>query len=84
MGLVDVFMDEYKYWAETNEERRRRVRRLKFYRQQLHDYMAERFRRNNHPKYHKYCEEWISQTTIEQLRYFEQEKRRIDCGVVLR
>lgn len=84
MGLMDNFMDGYKYWAETNEERRRRVRRLAFYRQQLHDYMAERFRRNNHPKYHKYCEEWISQTTIEQLQYFEQEKRRIDCGVVLR
>jgi len=79
MGLVDEIMDEYKYWTETNEERRRSV-----YRQQLHGYLAERFRRNNHPKYHKYCEEWISQTTIEQLRYFAQEKLRIDCGVVLR
>lgn len=69
---------------EKNEEQRWRVRRLALYRQQLHDYLAERFRRNNHPKYHKYCEEWISQTTIEQLQYFEQEKRRIDCGVVLR
>ena len=64
--------------------RRRRVMRLAFYRQQLHDYLTERFRRNNLPKYHKYCEEWISQTTFEQLRYFEQEKRRIGCGVVLR
>ena len=23
MGLVDGFMDEYKYWTETKEERRR-------------------------------------------------------------
>ena len=48
------------------------------------DYLRERFRRNNHPKYHKYCDEWINNITVNQLRYFIEEKRRIDSGVVLK
>lgn len=47
-------------------------------------YLTERFRRNNHPKYHKYCDEWISGVTAEQLRYFMQERQRIENGIVLR
>lgn len=47
-------------------------------------YLAERFRRNNHPKYHKYCDEWISGVTAEQMRYFMQERQRIENGIVLR
>ena len=26
------------------------------------DYLRERFRRNNHTKYHKYCDEWVTVT----------------------
>ena len=48
------------------------------------DYLRERFRRNNHTKYHKYCDEWINNITIDQLGYFIEEKRRIDSGVVLK
>lgn len=47
-------------------------------------YLTERFRRNNHPKYHKYCDEWISGVTAEQLRYFMQERQRIESGIILR
>lgn len=47
-------------------------------------YLSERFLRNNHPKYHKYCNEWINNITADQLRYFMEEKRRIESGVVLR
>ncbi|MBQ9645341.1 MAG: hypothetical protein IJV24_03150 [Prevotella sp.] len=48
------------------------------------DYLRERFRRNNHTKYHKYCDEWISNITTDQLRYFIEERRRIESGVVLK
>ena len=78
-GLMEQFMDEYKYWSQTREERET----LAFYRNHLHVYLTERFRKNNHPKYHRYCDEWIKNTTIDQLRYFEQEKNRIESGVVL-
>ncbi len=47
-------------------------------------YLAERFRKNNHTKYHRYCDEWICNITAEQLRYFIEERRRIESGVVLR
>lgn len=57
--------------------------KLAMYRKHLHFYLTERFRKNNHPKYHRYCDEWINNTTIDQLRYFEQEKNRIESGVVL-
>lgn len=48
------------------------------------DYLRERFRRNNHTKYHKYCDEWVNNITCDQLRYFIEERRRIESGVVLR
>ena len=76
---MEQFEDEYRYWSQTREERET----LAFYRNQLHVYLTERFRKNNHPKYHRYCDEWIKNTTIDQLRYFEQEKNRIESGVVL-
>lgn len=47
-------------------------------------YLSERFRRNNHPKYHKYCDEWIKGVTADQLRYFMQERQRIESGIILR
>ena len=41
-----------------------------------HDYLRERFIRNNHPKYHKYCEEWVLGVTKTQLHYFVEEAHR--------
>ena len=40
--------------------------------------MQQRFLRNNHPKYHKYMEEWIKGVTADQMRYFVEERRRIE------
>lgn len=48
------------------------------------DYLRERFLRNNHPKYHKYCDEWMCGVTADQLRYFIEERRRIESGVKLK
>lgn len=48
------------------------------------DYLRERFRRNNHTKYHKYCDEWMLGVTADQLRYFIEERRRIESGTVLK
>ena len=47
------------------------------------DYLRERFRRNNHTKYHKYCDEWMLGVTADQLRYFIEERRRTESGTVL-
>lgn len=41
-------------------------------------YLQQRFLRNNHPKYHKYMEEWINGVTADQMRYFVEERRRIE------
>lgn len=46
-------------------------------------YLQQRFMRNNHPKYHKYMEEWISGVTPDQMRYFAEEKRRIELKVIV-
>lgn len=48
------------------------------------EYLKERFLRNNHSKYHKYCNEWMINITPDQLRYFINERRRIETGVVLK
>lgn len=40
----------------------------------LFDYLRERFYRNNHAKYRKYFDEWISNITENQLFYFEKER----------
>ena len=44
----------------------------------MRNYLQQRFLRNNHPKYHKYMEEWIDGVTADQMRYFEEERRRIE------
>ena len=49
----------------------------------MRSYLAERFRRNNIPKYHRYCDEWIDNTTLPQLLYIHEEKRRIENGIKL-
>ncbi len=41
------------------------------------DYLRERFRKANHPKYHKYCDEWMQGLMPDQLRYFRQEAHRL-------
>jgi len=40
----------------------------------LFDYLRERFYRNNHAKYRKYFDEWVSNITENQLFYFEKER----------
>lgn len=40
----------------------------------LFDYLRDRFYRNNHAKYRKYFDEWISNITENQLFYFEKER----------
>jgi hypothetical protein len=40
-------------------------------------YLFQRFIRNNHPKYHKYVNEWIDNVTENQMTYFKLEKERL-------
>lgn len=48
---------------------------------ELKKYLEWRFITNNHHKYHKFCYQWISKVTVEQLIYFEKEMvKMIDCG----
>ena len=48
----------------------------------LKKYLEWRFRTNNHPKYHKFCNQWISNVTVEQLIYFEKEMvKMIENGI---
>ena len=45
----------------------------------MREYLRQRFNRNNHPKYHKYFEEWLNGVVDTQLMYFEKEKRNRGC-----
>lgn len=40
----------------------------------LFDYLRDRFYKNNHTKYRKYFDEWISNITENQLFYYEKER----------
>ena len=44
----------------------------------IREYLTQRFLRNNHTKYYKYCNDWIDNVTEEQLNYFIKEKDRLD------
>ena len=49
---------------------------------ELKKYLEWRFRTNNHHKYHKFCYQWISKVTVEQLIYFEKEMvKMIENGI---
>lgn len=41
-------------------------------------YLTQRFLKNNHNKYYKYCNKWIQNVTIDQLNYFIEEKKRLN------
>lgn len=41
------------------------------------EYLRFRFKRYNHPKYHKYMDEWIKGVTEEQCSYFNMEMKRL-------
>lgn len=41
------------------------------------EYLRYRFKKHNHPKYHKYCDEWIANTTEGQCAYFNIEMKRL-------
>lgn len=43
----------------------------------IKDYLVQRFFRNNHNKYRKYCIEWVSNVTEDQVKYFIEERRRL-------
>ena len=43
----------------------------------LFNYLRERFRTSNHPKYLKYFNEWVSNVSENQLHYFEIERLNI-------
>lgn len=43
----------------------------------LKTYLEWRFKRNNHPKYLKYCNEWINNLFPSQIQYFEKEMIRL-------
>lgn len=40
-------------------------------------YLVHRFKYNNHNKYLKYMNDWISNITENQLQYFRLEKERL-------
>lgn len=44
----------------------------------LYQYLKERFFKNNHAKYRKYCEEWVTNLTETQIEYFERERNNIN------
>lgn len=44
----------------------------------IKEYLTQRFLKNNHTKYYKYCNEWIDNVTKEQLNYFIKEKDRLN------
>ena len=44
----------------------------------IDEYLVHRFLRNNHPKYHKYKDEWIANVTETQILYFNKEKERLN------
>ena len=44
----------------------------------IKNYLIKLFKYNNHNKYHKYVNDWISNLTKEQLSYFKEEQRRIE------
>lgn len=43
----------------------------------LDEYLIYRFKHNNHNKYLKYVDNWISNITENQLQYFKLEKERL-------
>ena len=43
----------------------------------LWEYLEQRFKRNNHPKYLKYFDEWVSNISETQIHYFEIERLNI-------
>ena len=50
----------------------------------MKEYLRKRFYYNNHPKYRKYFDEWLSGICDSQVMYFEKEKYRIENNVVLK
>lgn len=38
--------------------------------QELHYYLQKEWMKNNHPKYHKYFDEWVVNITPNQIHYF--------------
>jgi hypothetical protein len=37
----------------------------------LHHYLEDQWRYNNHPKYQKYFEEWFKNLTVNQTHYYK-------------
>jgi len=45
--------------------------------EELYEHLRKQFYYNNHVKYRKYFEEWVSNLTAIQIEYFEIEKENI-------
>lgn len=43
----------------------------------IKDYLVQRFIRNNRKQYWIYCNEWISNVTEDQIKYFIEEQKRL-------
>lgn len=44
----------------------------------MNEYLVQRFLNNNHPKYHKYYKVWIDNITEDQMKYFIEERKRLN------
>ena len=44
----------------------------------IEEYLTQRFIRNNRKAYWKYCNEWISNVTGDQIESFIKEKQRLN------
>lgn len=53
------------------------MKQLSIISKDLWEYLEQRFRRNNHSKYLKYFDEWISNISENQIHYFEIERLNI-------
>ena len=40
---------------------------------QMFNYLEKRFYEENHPRYHKYFESWVSNITLIQIEYLRKE-----------
>lgn len=42
------------------------------------EWLSQKFYKDNHRKYHKYCDEWLNNLTESQLTYFNKQQYNIE------
>lgn len=50
---------------------------------ELYEWLRERWRRDNIPKYQHYFEPWAQNLTESQIEYFSKQKENIDNGSLI-